>query len=59
MIARIWHDRTKASDADAYLEYLFQSGVPAVRPASLSAKHGSRLVYQIEFLCDFHSDRNE
>lgn len=31
MIARIWHGRTKASDADAYLEYLFQSGVPAFR----------------------------
>jgi len=31
MIARIWHGRTKASDADAYLEFLFQTGVPAYR----------------------------
>ena len=31
MIARIWHGRTKASDAKAYLEYLFQSGIPAYR----------------------------
>jgi heme-degrading monooxygenase HmoA len=31
MIARIWHGRAKASDADAYLEYLFQTGVPAYR----------------------------
>lgn len=31
MIARMWHGRTKASDAEAYLEYLFQSGIPAYR----------------------------
>ena len=31
MIARIWHGRTKASDADAYLDYLFKSGIPAYR----------------------------
>ncbi|MGA2569710.1 MAG: antibiotic biosynthesis monooxygenase [Terracidiphilus sp.] len=31
MIARIWHGRTKASDAKAYLEYLFQSGIPGYR----------------------------
>ena len=31
MIARIWHGRTKASDADAYLEFLFRTGVPAYR----------------------------
>jgi heme-degrading monooxygenase HmoA len=29
MIARIWHGKTKASDAAAYLEYLFHSGIPA------------------------------
>ncbi|MGA8619840.1 MAG: hypothetical protein WB660_15140 [Candidatus Sulfotelmatobacter sp.] len=29
MIARIWHGKTKASDADAYLDYLFKSGIPA------------------------------
>lgn len=31
MIARIWHGRTKASDADAYLDYLYKSGIPAYR----------------------------
>lgn len=31
MIARIWHGKTKASDATAYLEYLFKSGMPAYR----------------------------
>jgi heme-degrading monooxygenase HmoA len=31
MIARIWHRKTKASDAKAYLEYLFKSGIPAYR----------------------------
>jgi heme-degrading monooxygenase HmoA len=31
MIARIWHGKTKASDATAYLEYLFRSGIPAYR----------------------------
>jgi hypothetical protein len=31
MIARMWHGKTKASDAAAYLEYLFKSGIPAYR----------------------------
>lgn len=31
MIARIWHGETKVSNADAYLEYLFKSGIPAYR----------------------------
>jgi heme-degrading monooxygenase HmoA len=31
MIARIWHGKTKAGDATAYLEYLFKSGIPAYR----------------------------
>lgn len=31
MIARIWHGKTKVSDAPAYLEYLFKSGIPAYR----------------------------
>lgn len=31
MIARIWHGKTKTSDADVYLEYLFQSGIPSYR----------------------------
>ena len=34
MIARIWHGKTKASDAAAYLEYLFKSGIPAYRATS-------------------------
>jgi heme-degrading monooxygenase HmoA len=28
MIARMWHGRTKAADAEEYLEYLNQSGIP-------------------------------
>jgi heme-degrading monooxygenase HmoA len=31
MIARIWHGRTKSTDAQTYLDYLFQSGIPAYR----------------------------
>ncbi len=31
MIARIWHGKTKASDAATYLEYLFKSGIPVYR----------------------------
>jgi heme-degrading monooxygenase HmoA len=31
MIARIWHGRTKACDADAYVDYLYKSGIPAYR----------------------------
>jgi len=31
MVARIWHGKTKASDAAAYLAYLFKSGIPAYR----------------------------
>ncbi|MGH9683058.1 MAG: antibiotic biosynthesis monooxygenase family protein [Candidatus Acidiferrales bacterium] len=31
MTARMWHGRTKASDADVYLDYLFKSGIPAYR----------------------------
>jgi heme-degrading monooxygenase HmoA len=34
MIARIWRGKTKASDAAAYLEYLFKSGIPAYRATS-------------------------
>ena len=34
MIARIWHGKTKASDAVAYLEYLLKSGIPAYRATS-------------------------
>lgn len=31
MIARIWHGKTNASNATAYLEYLFKTGMPAYR----------------------------
>ena len=31
MIARTWHGRTKASDAEAYLKYLFDTGMPGYR----------------------------
>lgn len=31
MIARMWHGKTESSNADAYLEYLFKSGIPAYR----------------------------
>jgi heme-degrading monooxygenase HmoA len=39
MIARMWHGRTKAADADKYLEYLNQSGIPDYRrtPGNLGA----------------------
>jgi len=28
MIARIWHGRTKTSDADIYREYVIKTGIP-------------------------------
>jgi heme-degrading monooxygenase HmoA len=31
MIARIWHGRTRASDAEAYLDYLFKTGISSYR----------------------------
>jgi heme-degrading monooxygenase HmoA len=31
MIARLWHGRTKASDAENYLQYLQASGIPDYR----------------------------
>jgi heme-degrading monooxygenase HmoA len=31
MTARMWHGRTKACDADTYLEYLYKSGIPGYR----------------------------
>jgi heme-degrading monooxygenase HmoA len=39
MIARMWHGRTKAPDADKYLEYLNHSGIPDYRrtPGNLGA----------------------
>jgi len=35
MIARMWHGRTKAADADKYLEYLNQSGIPLIAAYAL------------------------
>jgi heme-degrading monooxygenase HmoA len=46
MIARIWHGKTKASDAAAYLEYLFQSGVPGYR--ATEGNKGAWVLRQIE-----------
>lgn len=40
MIARTWHGMTLASDAEAYLDYLNQTGVPDLR-----ATPGNRGVY--------------
>ena len=31
MIARMWHGRTKAGDAETYLKYLNESGMPDYR----------------------------
>lgn len=40
MITRIWHGRTKAEDADAYLAYIQQTGIKdySAIPGNLSAK---------------------
>jgi heme-degrading monooxygenase HmoA len=39
MIARTWHGRTRASDADVYLDYLHETGLPDYRetPGNLGA----------------------
>jgi heme-degrading monooxygenase HmoA len=31
MVARMWHGRTRASDADVYLDYLHKTGIPDYR----------------------------
>jgi len=46
MIARMWHGRTKASDAEAYLEYLFKSGIPAYR--ATAGNRGAWVLRRIE-----------
>jgi heme-degrading monooxygenase HmoA len=46
MIARIWHGKTKSSDATAYLEYLFKSGIPAYR--AMSGNRGAWVLRQID-----------
>ena len=40
MIARIWHGKTRAAEADQYLDYLKQTGLPDYR-----ATPGNRGVY--------------
>ena len=40
MIARIWHGRTRASDGDAYADYVTRSGVKELRQTP-----GNRGVY--------------
>ena len=37
MIARVWTGRTKAEDYDAYLAYLEESGVAALKPPPATA----------------------
>ncbi len=46
MIARIWHGKTKASDAKEYLEYLFKSGIPAYR--ATPGNHGAWVLRRME-----------
>jgi heme-degrading monooxygenase HmoA len=40
MIARIWHGRTRAKDADVYLEYIKETGIRGARavPGNLGAQ---------------------
>jgi heme-degrading monooxygenase HmoA len=45
MIARIWHGRTRASDGDAYREYVTASGVKELRQTP-----GNRGVYLLRNL---------
>lgn len=46
MLARIWHGKTKASDANAYLEYLFETGIPVYR--STSGNQGAWVLRRFE-----------
>ncbi|RYY99804.1 MAG: antibiotic biosynthesis monooxygenase [Chitinophagaceae bacterium] len=54
MITRIWHGRTKASDADAYLAYLRETGLKdyAATPGNLSVRVWRRLEGDI---CHFYT----
>lgn len=45
MIARTWHGRVRAADADAYHAYLLRTGVP-----DLQATSGNRGVYVLRRL---------
>jgi len=46
MIARLWHGRTKAADADEYKRYLFNSGIPAYR--ATAGNRGAWVLCRIE-----------
>ena len=46
MIARLWHGRTKAADADEYKRYLFDSGIPAYR--AIAGNRGAWVLCRIE-----------
>ena len=46
MIARIWRGETKASDAEAYLKYVFESRIAAC--SSTPGKHGAWVLRHIE-----------
>jgi heme-degrading monooxygenase HmoA len=46
MIARLWHGRTKAADADEYKRYLLNSGIPAYR--ATAGNRGAWVLCRIE-----------
>ena len=46
MMARLWHGRTKAADADEYKRYLFNSGIPAYR--ATAGNRGAWVLCRIE-----------
>jgi heme-degrading monooxygenase HmoA len=46
MIARIWHGKTKAGDAETYLQYLFKSGIPAYR--ATAGNKGAWVLHRID-----------
>ncbi|MPR32435.1 antibiotic biosynthesis monooxygenase [Salmonirosea aquatica] len=54
MITRIWHGRTKAQDADAYLQYIRETGLKeyAETPGIVSAKILRRIEGDI---CHFYT----
>jgi heme-degrading monooxygenase HmoA len=46
MIARMWHGRTKASNAETYLQYLKTSGIPDYR--NIPGNRGAFVFRRIE-----------
>lgn len=52
MIARTWHGRTKTTDADTYLAYLFKTGIPGYR--ATAGNKGAWVLRRIEGdICHF------